>query len=235
MKAPSSSSFDPAPAGPEAPHRTVPRLRGLHLRCRHAVITFAVVTSLNNGPLEADSLWKDDVARPLVSDQRAVAIGDILTIIVQENTTTAKDNATKTGRQSSAQANFNSFLYPPSSGAGLIGKDGELLKFSGKSEFNGGGSINNSERIFSRIAVRVVDVLPNKNLVIEGSRDTSFASEKQTAILRGTVRPEDIAANNTVMSFNIADATIKFVGKGTLSDSQRKGWFQRVWEKVAPF
>jgi flagellar L-ring protein precursor FlgH len=83
--------------------------------------------------------------------------------------------------------------------------------------------------------VRVIDVLPNRNLVIEGTRETAFSGEQQTAILRGTVRPEDIAANNTIFSYNVADATIKFVSKGTISDNQRKGWFTKIWEKLTPF
>ncbi|MGZ8921392.1 MAG: flagellar basal body L-ring protein FlgH [Limisphaerales bacterium] len=49
------------------------------------------------------------------------------------------------------------------------------------------------------------------------------------------MRTEDIAANNTVFSYNVADATIKYISKGTVSDNQRKGWFTRVWEKVTPF
>lgn len=183
-----------------------------------------------------DSLWKDEVARPIVADKRAVGVGDIVTIIVQENTTTEKDNNTKTSKQTGMDASISSFFYPPSA-SGLLTKKGQLpaLRYSAKNDFNGGGAINNSERIVARIAVRVIDVLPNRNLVIEGSRETAFSGEQQTAILRGTVRQEDIAGNNTVFSYNIADATIKFVGKGTISDTQRKGWFTKVWDKVTPF
>jgi flagellar L-ring protein precursor FlgH len=83
--------------------------------------------------------------------------------------------------------------------------------------------------------VRVIDVLPNQNLVIEGKRQTSFGGETQDIILRGIVRPADITANNTVFSYNVADATIKFSGKGAVSETQRKGWFTRVWEKLTPF
>ena len=99
------------------------------------------------------------------------------------------------------------------------------LKYSAKSDFDGGGKINNAERITARIAVRVVDVLPNGQMIVEGRRDTSFSGEKQEAILRGIVRSEDVTAGNTVFSFNVADASIQFKSKGTISDSQRKGWF----------
>ena len=109
------------------------------------------------------------------------------------------------------------------------------LKYDSKHAFNGGGSINNSEQIVAQIPVRVVDVLPNKNLVVEGERHTSFGGEQQDVLLRGTVRPEDIAANNTVFSYNVADASIKFVNKGAVTDSQHKGWFTKLWETITPF
>jgi flagellar L-ring protein precursor FlgH len=116
-------------------------------------------------------------------------------------------------------------------------KKGQLpaLKFNGSTDFSGGGSINNSERIADRIAVRVADVLPNGNLIVEGSRQTAFGGEIQNAILRGTVRPEDVSANNTVFSYNVADASIRIVSKGSVSDSQKKGWATKVWDKVSPF
>jgi flagellar L-ring protein precursor FlgH len=83
--------------------------------------------------------------------------------------------------------------------------------------------------------VKVIDVLPNKNLVIEGRRETSFSGEHQTAVLHGIVRQEDITANNNVFSYNIADAKVEINTKGTVDDSQRKGWFTRIWDKLTPF
>jgi flagellar L-ring protein precursor FlgH len=109
------------------------------------------------------------------------------------------------------------------------------MKFGGSQSFDGGGKINNTERLTARIAVRVVDVLPNGNMLVEGRRETVVSGEKQEAILRGIVRGEDVTANNTVFSYNLADSSIKFVGKGTISDNQRKGWLHKIWEKVTPF
>ena len=109
------------------------------------------------------------------------------------------------------------------------------LSLTGKSEFAGGGQINNSQQIAASVAVRIVDVLPNNNLVIEGTRESSFSGETQTILLRGTIRQDDISALNTVFSFNVADATIRFVSKGAITDSQRKGWFHRLWDKFSPF
>ncbi len=109
------------------------------------------------------------------------------------------------------------------------------MKFNSKSDFTGGGSINNKDQLSARAAVQVKDVLPNRNLIIEGRRETSVGGEQQTMVLRGIVRPEDVLANNTVYSYNVADASIQIVSKGTLTDSQRKGWFTKIWDKVTPF
>ena len=100
---------------------------------------------------------------------------------------------------------------------------------------DGSGAINNSESIIAHVAVQVIDVLPNKNLVIEGKRETAFSGEKQTIILHGIVRAEDVAADNTVLSYNVANATVQIIGKGTVTDSQNKGWFNRIWDKINPF
>ena len=182
------------------------------------------------------SLWTSGTSRSMVSDRRAAAVGDILSIIVQENNSTAKDRNTQTSKESAVDASISTFFYSPAA-SGLLTKGGQLpaLKYSSSQDFNGGGSIKNSEQIAARMAVRVIDVLPNQNLVIEGRRKTAFGGEMQEIVLRGVVRQEDVSPNNTVFSYNISDASLQFISKGTLSDAQRKGWFSRIWEKVTPF
>jgi flagellar L-ring protein precursor FlgH len=182
-----------------------------------------------------DTLWRDDVT-PIIADKRAARVGDLLTIVVQQNTSTSKDNNTKTSKESKYDASIDSFLFSPSA-SHLATKGGKLpaMKFGANSGFQGGGSINNKETMEDRITVRVVDTQPNGQLIIEGTRQTAFGSEMLDVILRGTVRPEDISANNTVFSYNVADATIKFVSKGTVSDSQRKGLGTKIMDKLSPF
>jgi flagellar L-ring protein precursor FlgH len=188
------------------------------------------------GSLPAQSLWKDSISMSMVSDKRARAVGDILTIVIQENHTASKDNTTKTAKSSDVDASISSFLYSPGA-SGLMTKNGQLpaLKLSNKQDFSGGGQINNSEKITAQIAVKVVDVLPNGNLVIEGTHQTAFSGETQDAVLRGVVRSEDVQANNTVYSYNVADATIRYISKGAVTDSQKKGWFTTIWDKISPF
>jgi flagellar L-ring protein FlgH len=186
--------------------------------------------------LQAQSLWKEEASRSMIADKRATSIGDILTILVQESNTASKDNSTSTSKKSSIDAALEAFFYSPNVSK-LLTKKGQLpaMKMASSQDFAGAGKISNNEKVTARIAVRVVDVLPNRNLVIEGTRQIAFSGETQDAVLRGVVRVEDIASNNTVFSYNIADATIKYISKGTVSDNQRKGWFTKVWEKVTPF
>lgn len=216
-------------------HSEPPRIRRLPPCAARAALTLGLCLNFA-ATLTADSLWQDSQSKSMCADKRAGKVGDIVTILVQENTTATKDNSTKTSKQSNVDAAIAAFLFSPAA-SGLLTQKGTLpaMKFSGKSDFAGGGTINNSQQIAASVAVRVVDVLPNSNLVIEGTRESSFSGEQQTIILRGTIRQDDIAANNTVYSFNVADATIKFISKGTITDSQRKGWFHRLWDKFSPF
>jgi len=187
-------------------------------------------------PTSGDSLWHNGHSQSLAADRKAHAVGDILTIVLQENTTATKDNTTTTSKSSDVNASLSAFLYPPAA-TGLLSHNGALptLQFNSEHEFDGGGTIDNEETITTRIPVRVVDVLPNRILLVEGSRNTAFGGEEQDVILRGIVRPEDIAANNTVFSYNVAEASIRFVTKGPISETQRKGWLTKLWEKLTPF
>jgi flagellar L-ring protein precursor FlgH len=195
-----------------------------------------VLSLASAAPSRADSLWPEDQVKPMFADKKAAAVGDLLTIIVQENNSASKDNNTKTSKQASLDASISTFLFSPAA-SGLLTQGGKLpaIKANSKTDFNGGGTIKNTEKIIAQIAVRVVDVLPNRNLVVEGTRDSAFAGEQQTIVLRGVVRPDDISANNTTFSYNVADATIKFVSKGSISDTQRKGWAMKIWDKLSPF
>ena len=199
-------------------------------------ILLAALVVLPAQILFSQSLWHDDNGRSMFADKRGTGVGDILTIVVQENTTASKSKETKTERSSSLTAAIASFLYPASAG-GFLAHNGQMpaMQYNSDHKHDGSGSINHSESIIAHIAVKVIDVLPNKNLLIEGKRETSFSGERQTIVLHGVVRDADVASDNTVLSYNVADATIQILGKGTVSDTERKGWFNRIWDKVNPF
>lgn len=197
----------------------------------------ALLAVLCAGPVVAGpTLWKPEVSRSMFADKRARAVGDVITVVIQESTSSTKENSTKTSKSSGIDTAIDTFLYSPGASKFLT-KGGQMpaVKLGGKTQFDGGGAINNSEKITARFAVRVVDALPGDVLLIEGRRQTKISGETTDAVLRGFVRVEDITSNNSVFSYQIADATIQYVSKGVVSDSQRKSWLLRIWDKLAPF
>jgi flagellar L-ring protein precursor FlgH len=185
-----------------------------------------------------DSLWTSSQQgeHGLIADRKAGRTGDILTITVQETATAQNSQQRKDSRTSTLQDSVGQFLF--SSAASKMGThNGELpsINLSGSSSFTGGGQVNNSQTLSASAAVLVVDVLPNGNLVIEGVRLVTFAGESQYMVLHGLVRPDDIGADNTILSTNIADARVQFYSQGSLTDMQNRGWISKLYEKLRPF
>ena len=204
------------------------------------ILTYTLTFVLANGAL-ADSLWKDGSSRGPVLDKTARAIGDILFVSVSESATVDRDNKSTTSRVGSANAGITSFLFGTQAGATAGSQLGKhqgtypKMEFTNTSTHEGKGTTKNVDKITAKFGVRVVDVLPNNTMVIEGMRQTSYGGETQVAILRGTVRREDVDSSNMVMSERLADLQIRYVNTGVISDSQNKGWFLKFWDKVSPF
>ncbi|OIR18799.1 flagellar L-ring protein precursor [mine drainage metagenome] len=186
----------------------------------------------------ADSLWTSPAnnQRPIIADHKACAVGDIVTIVVNENANLTSTQSKQTATDDSVNAAVSQFLFPTT--ASKFGThNGALpgITFGDKTAFTGGGSVSNSQSVTSRAAVLVTDVLPNGNLVIEGIRQVTFSGETQHVILHGIIRPDDIAPDDTIASSSIADARIEFVSQGELNDTAKKGWFSRLYAKLRPF
>ncbi|MES2695887.1 MAG: flagellar basal body L-ring protein FlgH [Verrucomicrobiota bacterium] len=181
----------------------------------------------------AESLWPTSTqgTRSMFADRKASAKGDILTIIVAESAVAQSSQSKTSKRDSTVEDAITRFIYP-----GLGTHKGALpgIGATGKSSYSGGGDVANSQSISSRAAVLVTDVLPNGNLVIEGVRVVTFSGETQYVVLRGLVRPDDIARDNAVVSTNIADARVEFHAEGTLTEAQKRGWLAKVYEKLRP-
>ena len=202
--------------------------------------TLALTLALAGSAL-ADSLWKDGSSRGPALDKTARAIGDILFVSVSESATVDRDNKSTTSRVGSANAGITSFLFGTQAGATAGSQLGKhqgtypKMAFDNTTTHEGKGTTKNVDKITAKFGVRVVDVLPNNTMVIEGMRQTSYGGETQIAILRGTVRREDVDSSNMVMSERLADLQIRYVNTGVISDSQNKGWFMNFWDKVSPF
>ena len=200
--------------------------------------TIIITSLLLTLSVRADSLWKDDISRSPFADKKARFVGDILNVRVQENNAAKRAAKTETSRDSETDASISSFLFGTSSGGGGFLKHGgayPAMKLSNTTSHKGEGTIDNSGSITTRFSVRVVDVLPNGNLIVEGIRNASYAGESQTIVMRGAVRPFDIESDNTVYSYLISDLNLRFKSSGVITSAKEKGWFMNFWDKINPF
>jgi flagellar L-ring protein precursor FlgH len=191
----------------------------------------AVLALLGLGPAgapAAQSLWSDR-SGSLVTDLRARRAGDVVTIVVDELSTAEKRAETNLARDSS----FSSKLSPPSFEKPEWLRDLLIsLQTSGegKSAYDGEGKTTRTDRATGVVTVRVTRVLDNGNLVLEGRRLVKLNEETQTLVVSGVVRPYDIGPDNTVPSSRVADGEVRLEGTGSVSDRQRPGLIQRVFD-----
>lgn len=186
------------------------------------------------------SLWPGETSRnSLFNDLRARNIGDIVTIEVAEKTSAIKEATTSTSRDSSDDVAIKKMLGLPldlNLRSIALGKPfSPEISSSYKSKFDGAGKTKRSGELSATIAARVIEVLPNGNLVLEGKKDTVVNNELQFIVLSGIARPEDITEQNTVSSTLLSDARIEYSGKGVLADEQGPGWLRRILDNVWPF
>jgi len=193
--------------------------------------------------VEAQSCWSPNrsVAPPLFADNKARNIGDVLTILIVEQSSASKNQNTNTSQELDWSGKITRVIFPDWLKRTSHAPDGTKAQYMPEwawnkdRSFKGGGTISNAETVKARITVRVIDVLPNGNLVVEGTRSVTVADEEQKMVLTGVVRPTDIQPDNTVLSGFVADARILFHGRGTLSSNQRKGLITRFLEWVNIF
>lgn len=108
-------------------------------------------------------------------------------------------------------------------------------KGSAASTFKGAGDTARQGTLQGTITAKIIEVLPNSNMVLESRKEIVANNEKEILVLRGIVRPDDILPNNTISSRLVADAQIYLVGDGVLDDKQSQGWLVRIMDKVWPF
>ena len=180
----------------------------------------------------------------LFADTKAHRVGDIVTINIVENSRASKNAATTAGRSNTIQARTNALMgYENPTNVPLIGGIFDSLNYnpnagvdvSYNAAFSGSGTTSRNENMNARLSARVIQVLPNGNLVIRGSQEILVNNERQYITVQGVVRPNDITADNTVLSTYIADARIDYSGQGDISRKQREGWLSRFFDTVWPF
>jgi flagellar L-ring protein precursor FlgH len=161
----------------------------------------------------------------LFEDNKAMRVGDILTITFNEKT-----QATKKDDLNSKKDNEISFTAPSLFGMAVSTMTGQDLKtkVASNNEFKGAGSAGQSNSLTGDISVTVVEQLPNGNLRVRGEKRVTLNQGDEYVRLSGIVRPVDVDPNNTVSSDKVADATIMYTGNGAMADASKMGWFSRI-------
>jgi flagellar L-ring protein FlgH len=191
----------------------------------------------------AQSLYREGApAASLFSDLRARAVNDIVTILIVEESSSSTSGNTKTSKESSRSAGvsqFPTFLDPiaPKLNNKKLStwvQDSFNMNLNGTGSHNGQGSIDRSDKVSGQIAARVVRVMENGNLLLEGRRAVVVNNETQVITISGTVRQLDITSANTILSSQIADAEVQMEGKGIIADAQRPGILYRLldWLRI---
>lgn len=168
----------------------------------------------------------------LVSDVKAVRVHDPIAVVVSESLTASTDGTVKNQRASTASSQVSALLGQLKTSNAL----NNLLNQSSSSSLNAQGQSVTDSSITTTLGGEVADVLPNGMLVIQVVRQLTFNQQTQLIRLRGLVRPEDVNAQNQVMSTTITDMELEVVGKGIVNDATyRQNPVVRFLEKLLVF
>lgn len=188
-------------------------------------------------PANANSLWKVG-ARTFFGDQRAARVGDILTVQIDIDDSARTQNTTTTSRTSGQTMGFP-HLFGLESSLGKILPGGfdpsAAIETGSTSSKAGAGAVTRSEKISLTIAAVVTGVLPNGNMIIQGTQEVMTNGELRRLTVSGIVRPEDISAANTIRHTQIAEARIAYGGRGDISRAQKTPVGQGLVEAFSPF
>jgi flagellar L-ring protein precursor FlgH len=186
-------------------------------------------------PVEANgAIFHPGTAVSLFADVKARRVGDTLTIRLVEQTNASTTASTNTTRDSNT-----SISNPTLSGEQFTRGDGFPLfqnSLDSISEFEGEGDSSQSNSMQGNISVTVYQRLPNGNLVVRGEKWIKINRGRELLRVAGIVRPADIAADNSVPSFKLADARLEYTAQGAIGDANRPGWLTRFFQSpIFPF
>ncbi|MGA2509772.1 MAG: flagellar basal body L-ring protein FlgH [Candidatus Acidiferrales bacterium] len=170
-------------------------------------------------PATTGSLWvSSGPLSDVAADYKARMPGDLIVVQLVDTFSAATNGENKTSRQFTTQSAIT----------GLLGKIGannamqNLLAANSSTALDGKGASTMSSNLQLNLSGRVVEVLPNGVLAIEASRDFTVGNDRQTVVLRGLVRPGDIASNNSILSSSVTSIELEIKGKGAVADASAK-------------
>lgn len=183
-------------------------------------------------PLATGAIYVGRQSDSWFGKDRNFQVGDVITVLLNEQTQAARSQVGTITRNST-----NDMLSP---GLAVLGnKLGGIMKgvdFSKTDIANKGtGSADQTASLTGSIAVSVVEVMPNGNLVLRGEKQLALTEGSEVIQVAGIIRPDDVAPNNTVQSRRLANAQISYRGTGDLANATRAGWGTSAVLKLWPF
>ena len=185
----------------------------------------------------AEDLWQNRVPDRayLYIDTQARGVGDLLTVLISENT----DVDQRDDRALSKSAGTGGAFDLSGEAGGAFGSQAADagLDFTGSTnrKFDGSASYRSARQITDRITLTVVDVMPNGNLVLSGTRQIEVGRDQRSLNVTGIVRPIDISPDNTVHSRFLSDLCVSYAEQGPESRFTNQGWLSRITNRVWPF
>ncbi|MBI5399138.1 flagellar basal body L-ring protein FlgH [Candidatus Saganbacteria bacterium] len=175
------------------------------------------------GAATADSIWNEKESASPYSTEKGYRLGDIVNIIILENTTAQNRAGTKTDIRDDLSAKLNHTIAKL---APIIGASNSLTG-QAANKYQGLGQTSRDSSVQARISAWVKEVLPNGNLRIEGHHRVQVNNETQDITITGLVRPKDISGANTIFSYQVADAELTVQGTGVVAETESPGWLVR--------
>lgn len=191
-----------------------------------------------------DSLWTTDggaMPDALVTDHRAGRVGDIITVLIVETSSVSQKANSSRSRQSDINMEVTNWTQPKfyhglrSNVNSTTKGNMPIYGMDGATKFSGGGTYSGAYNIQTQITTKIIEVLPNKNLVIEGISEVQVNAEKNSVAVSGIIRPQDISPENTVLSTQVADAKVRLLGKGPIQNKTKAGVFEKILDFIWPF
>lgn len=194
-------------------------------------------TTRRSMPIDGASLWSAN-PQSLLGDRRAQNRGDILTVVIKFDEQAEISNATDRNRSASENTGVLGLFGLPQrinrslpTGASLD----NAVETTSDSSYSGDGSVRRKEKLELRIAVTVVEALPNGVLRIQGSQEVRVNFELRELLVDGFVRPQDISRKNEITYDKIAGARISYGGRGQITDVQQPRYGQQIVDILSPF
>lgn len=176
------------------------------------------------------AIFNSASVQPLFEDQRPRYIGDLLTVVIDQEVSATKSSEASIDR--SANASLGLMALPEVLGDLLKNQDFDV---SGDSAFGGEGGAQASNAFTGTITVMVMNVLPNGNLKVAGEKRIGINKGIEYILFSGVVDPDMISATGTIRSNRVANMRLEYYGDGYISEAQAMGWLQRILLNISPF